>query len=75
MHGSPIKTIATAVAILAVLAAMYWALSPQPIRVDLVTASRGQMEVTIEEEAKTRVRHVYTVYAPIAGRVVWVPGD
>lgn len=70
MRGSPIKTIAAAVAILAVLAAMYWALSPQPIRVDLVTASRGQMEVTIEEEAKTRVRHVYTVYAPIAGRVL-----
>ncbi len=37
---------------------------------DLATASRGQMEVTIEEEAKTRVRHVYTVYAPIAGRVL-----
>ncbi|WP_338283845.1 efflux RND transporter periplasmic adaptor subunit [Sinorhizobium sp. KGO-5] len=28
------------------------------------------MEVTIDDEAKTRVRHVFTVSAPIAGRVL-----
>ena len=28
------------------------------------------MEVTIDDEAKTRVRHVYTVSAPIAGKVL-----
>lgn len=70
MHRSPIKTVTVSAAVLAVLAALYWALRPQPVLVDLATAARGQMEVTIEEEAKTRVRHVYTVYAPISGRVL-----
>ena len=28
------------------------------------------MEVTVDDEGKTRVRHVYTVSAPIAGKVL-----
>jgi len=35
--------------------------------VDLATVTKGPMEVTVEDEAKTRVRHIYTVSAPIAG--------
>jgi HlyD family secretion protein len=70
MHASPARTVTIAAAILATLGALYWILSPQAVQVDLATASRGQMEVTIEEEARTRVRHVYTVYAPISGRVL-----
>jgi HlyD family secretion protein len=31
------------------------------------------MEVTVEDEGKTRVRHVYTVSAPITGRVLRTP--
>src|SRR5690606_8461274 len=30
----------------------------------------GPMLVTIDEEARTRVRHVYTVAAPVSGRVL-----
>jgi len=33
------------------------------------------MEVTVDDEAKTRVRHVYTVSAPIAGRVLRTPRE
>ena len=28
------------------------------------------MDVTVDDEAKTRVRHIYTVSAPVAGRVL-----
>lgn len=47
-----------------------WFAWPQPIAVDLGTVAKGSMEVTIAEEGKTRVRHVYTVSAPIAGKVL-----
>lgn len=47
-----------------------WFAWPRPIPVDLATLTKGAMEVTIDDEAKTRVRHVYTVSAPIAGDVL-----
>lgn len=51
-------------------AAAVWFALPRPIVVDLATATEGPMEVTIDDEAKTRVRHVYTVSAPILGKVL-----
>jgi len=53
-----------------VVAGVTWFAWPQPVSVDLATAKTGPMEVTIDDEGKTRVRHVYTVSAPIAGRVL-----
>lgn len=47
-----------------------WMAWPRPLGVDLAGVSRGPMEVTIDDEAKTRVRHVYTVSAPITGKVL-----
>ena len=47
-----------------------WFAWPRPIPVDLATVTKGPMEVTVDDEAKTRVRHVYTVSAPIAGKVL-----
>ena len=32
--------------------------------------AKGPMEVTVDDEGKTRVRHIYTVSAPIAGKVL-----
>src|SRR6516164_5389579 len=52
------------------LAALVWFAWPQPVAVDLGTATKGPMEVTVDDDGKTRVRHVYTVSAPIAGRVL-----
>jgi HlyD family secretion protein len=43
---------------------------PQPIAVDLATVARGPMEVTVDDDGKTEVRHVYTVSAPIGGKVL-----
>lgn len=53
-----------------ILGGLVWFAWPRPIGVDLATVTRGPMEVTVDDEAKTRVRHVYTVSAPTAGKVL-----
>lgn len=50
--------------------AIVWFAWPKPVPVDLAPAKRGAMEVTIDDEARTRVRHIYTVSAPVAGKVL-----
>lgn len=57
------------------LAYTFW---PRPVMVDMGKIARAPMAVTIDEEAKTRVRDAYVVSAPIAGRLLRVevePGD
>lgn len=56
--------------LLLVLGGLAWFAWPRPIPVDLATVARGKMTVTIDDEGKTRVRHIYTVSAPIAGKVL-----
>ena len=46
-----------------------WALWPKPIPVDVAAVSRGPLTVTVDEEGKTRIRHVYAVSAPITGQL------
>src|SRR5262249_33161834 len=60
------------------LGGIVWFAWPQPVPVDLATLARGPMEVTVDDDGKTNVRHVYTVSAPIAGKVLRIsqrPGD
>ncbi|MEQ9812778.1 MAG: HlyD family efflux transporter periplasmic adaptor subunit [Azospirillaceae bacterium] len=57
------------------LTALVWALWPQPVPIDLATASRGAFEVTLREDGQTRVREVYVVSTPIAGRVLRFEGE
>ncbi|AFL54862.1 MULTISPECIES: efflux RND transporter periplasmic adaptor subunit [Sinorhizobium] len=54
----------------AAAAAAVWFAWPRPIPVDMAAAVRAPMAVTIDEEARTRVRHVYTVTAPVTGKVL-----
>jgi len=58
------------IAIGAGLAGLVWLAWPQPALVDLAVVSRGAMEVTVNDDAKTHVRHIYTVSAPVAGKVL-----
>jgi HlyD family secretion protein len=65
-----------AVALVSVIAAM--ALWPDSIEVDLATAERRDLEVTIDEEGETRVRDRYVVSATVSGRLERIelePGD
>ena len=64
------KRTISALILVAAVAAAVWFAWPQPISVDLATVARGPMEVTVEDEGRTRVSHVYTVSAPIAGKVL-----
>jgi HlyD family secretion protein len=57
----------------AVVAVTVWFAWPQPMLVDAAPIVRGPMEVTIEDEGRTRARHVYTVSAPLAGKVLRTP--
>jgi HlyD family secretion protein len=54
----------------ACLAGLVWYAWPQPIAVDLAIVTRAPMEVTVDDDGKTEVRHIYTVSAPIAGKVL-----
>ncbi len=68
-------TIGAGAIIVLILAAAFW---PSASEVDMGKASIGPMIVTIDEEAKTRVRDAYIVSAPVSGRLLRVevePGD
>jgi HlyD family secretion protein len=59
------------VVVLLLAAGVAWLVRPRPILVDLEAVTKGSMEVTVDDDqAKTNVRHVYTVSAPIAGKVL-----
>jgi HlyD family secretion protein len=59
------------IAVLSVIAAaLAWFAWPQPVLVDLATIAKGPIEVTVDDDGKTRVRHIYTVSAPVAGKVL-----
>ena len=52
------------------LGVLVWFAWPAPLVVDIGIVSKGPIEVTIDDDGKTEVRHVYTVSAPIAGKVL-----
>src|SRR6516225_9102224 len=52
------------------VAGLAWYAWPQPVPVDLAVVAKGPMEVTVDDDGKTEVRHVYTISAPIAGKVL-----
>jgi len=64
------KRIIGAAALAAIAGGLAWFAWPRPNLVDLATIARGPIEVTADDDGKTHVRHVYTVSAPIAGRVL-----
>ncbi|WP_019627392.1 efflux RND transporter periplasmic adaptor subunit [Thioalkalivibrio sp. AKL10] len=72
------KRITIGLVVLAGVAALVWALRPQPVPVSLSEVRAGAFEETVREEGRTRLRDTYTVSAPIAGylhRVALEEGD
>jgi len=55
------------VILLMIIAALIYGFRPQPRLVDVATATRSHMQVSVEEEGKTRVIDRYIVSAPVAG--------
>ncbi|MDP3098065.1 MAG: hypothetical protein Q8M86_08980, partial [Syntrophales bacterium] len=53
--------------ILVVVVATIYGFLPKAVEVDLVAVSRGPLQVTIEEEGRTRLKERFVVSAPTAG--------
>jgi len=59
--------------VLALVAALVWALWPQPQAVDLAAVTRGPMQGAIRAQGVTRVRTPYAIAAPITGAATRSP--
>jgi len=71
---SPRLLLAIAI-VAAITAAAFW---PETMVVEVVTATEGPMQITIDEEGETRVRERFVISAPVAGRITRIelePGD
>lgn len=49
---------------------LVYAFMPQPAPVDFATITRGDLQVTVNDEGRTRVRDIYVVSAPLPGRAM-----
>jgi len=67
------KRLGLAAAAVAIALALIVALQPRPVPVDIAVVRPGPMEVTVDEEGKTRIKDVYVVSAPVAGKVLRSP--
>ena len=57
---------------------MWVAFAPKPVPVDVAGVESGALEVTVSAEGRTRIRDIFTISAPVNGRVLRVtldPGD
>ena len=65
--------IASVVGVAALGAALWWAFTPDPVAVDMATAERAPMVVTVAAEGVTRTRNPYLVTAPLGGTTARSP--
>ncbi len=63
---------------LTVVAGLVWAFWPRPLTVEVARVARRPLAVQIEEEGTARISEVFTVSAPIGGKLTRIsldPGD
>lgn len=53
--------------LLLIAAALAWAFRPRPVSVDTALVSRGELQVSVVEEGRTRVVERYRITAPVSG--------
>lgn len=54
---------------------LVFAFRPQAVAVDMQTVERGELLVTVDEEGETRVRDIFVLSAPVAGRMQRIEAD
>ena len=54
---------------------LLYAFLPRAVPVDLLQVTRGRLVVTVDEEGETRVRDVFVLSAPVAGRTMRIDAD
>ena len=62
----------------AAISLLIFAFLPERIKVDMVRVEKGDILITIEGEGKTQIHDIYTVSAPMDGRITRIesePGD
>ena len=64
------RTVFWTIAGLALAVLLALAFQPQPVLVDLADVTRNALTVSVRDEARTRVREVYVVSAPLGGRLL-----
>lgn len=63
---------------IAVIAGAAVSMMPQPVPVEVRQVDRGKVQITIDEDGRTRIRDRYVVSSPVAGRssrITLRPGD
>ena len=73
-----IKNLIKIIITIAIIGSLIFAFLPERIKVDMITVSKGNLLVTLEGEGKTRIHDIYTVSAPMDGRITRIeiePGD
>ena len=60
---------AIAVVLILIAAVVAYALRPDVLDAETARVARGPMKVTIDEEARTRVRNRFVIAAPVSGRL------
>jgi HlyD family secretion protein len=72
MKGLGRITIWTGLAVLVGLA-LWRAFTPAPILVEVASVRRGALEITVDDDGRTRVRDRFTISAPILGTLLRTP--
>ena len=70
--GLNFRTLFWAAVVVVLAALLVFAFRPRAVMVDLAAVSRGPLTVAVRDEARTRVREIYVVSSPVAGRVLRV---
>lgn len=76
--GKLFRRIAYGLVAVGAAGALVLALRPRPVPVDLGVVDRGHLEVTVDEDGRTRLKERYIVSSPLAGlllRIELKPGD
>jgi HlyD family secretion protein len=58
--------------LLALAAGLVYAFLPRAVRVDVMTVTRGTLQVTVNEDGRTRIKERYIVSTPLGGRLLRV---
>jgi HlyD family secretion protein len=65
--GSKLFVLAIVALVVGGLGYAFW---PEPAEADLAKVERGPLQVTVDEDGKTRIREKYVVSAPLVGRLL-----
>ncbi|HEY9079526.1 efflux RND transporter periplasmic adaptor subunit [Magnetovibrio sp.] len=77
-HGRPVsfgRYIFWGVISVLVAAFLAWAFVPNAVPVDVSTVEVGPMTVRVEGEGRTRVKDIYAISAPVAGRLMRIEAE